>query len=116
VRVLELAGLGPLIDAAVEAGATQVHGVAFSLVDPGPATDEARRLAVAEARRHAEVLAEAAGVRVGRPQRIAEGGAPSAPPVVFEKMAMMASDAGSTPVSTGTLEVVIEVDVRYSLG
>ena len=41
----------------------RVGGLGFTVLDPGPARDEARRLALAEAERVARIYAEAAGRR-----------------------------------------------------
>ncbi|WP_052650382.1 SIMPL domain-containing protein [Paracoccus sp. PAMC 22219] len=65
VRVSDLARLGEVLDAIVTAGANEINGITFSREDGGDAQDQARRDAVADARRKAELLAEAAGVDLG---------------------------------------------------
>ncbi|GAA2520907.1 MULTISPECIES: SIMPL domain-containing protein [Streptomyces] len=57
--------LQQLIVEAVEAGAHAIDSVEFDVHDKPALRDEARRRAVAAARRKAEVYAEAAGVRLG---------------------------------------------------
>jgi uncharacterized protein YggE len=57
--------LQQLIVDAVEAGAHQIDSVEFDVRDKPALRDEARRRAVAAARRKAEVYAEAAGVPLG---------------------------------------------------
>ncbi|WP_344601033.1 SIMPL domain-containing protein [Streptomyces glaucus] len=57
--------LQQLIVDAVEAGAHHIDHVEFDVRDKPGLRDEARRRAVAAARRKAEVYAEAAGVRLG---------------------------------------------------
>ncbi|PBC64399.1 SIMPL domain-containing protein [Streptomyces sp. Tue6028] len=57
--------LQQLIVDAVEAGANRVEDVVFDVRDKPAVRDEARRRAVAAARRKAEVYAEAAGVELG---------------------------------------------------
>ncbi|MER5469338.1 SIMPL domain-containing protein [Streptomyces sp. NPDC002935] len=54
-----------LIEDAVQAGANRVDEVHFDVLDKPALRDEARRKAVAAARRKAEVYAEACGVRLG---------------------------------------------------
>ncbi|MFE0511484.1 SIMPL domain-containing protein [Streptomyces sp. NPDC058964] len=54
-----------LIDDAVRAGANRVDEVRFEVRDKPALRDEARRRAVAAARRKAEVYADACGVRLG---------------------------------------------------
>ncbi|MDG4860981.1 SIMPL domain-containing protein [Streptomyces sp. T-3] len=55
-----------LIEDAVEAGANRVDDVVFDVLDKPMMRDEARRRAVAAARRKATVYAEECGVRLGR--------------------------------------------------
>lgn len=57
--------LQQLIVDAVDAGAHQIDSVEFDVHDKPALRDEARRQAVAAARRKAEVYTEAAGVRIG---------------------------------------------------
>ncbi|MET9257904.1 SIMPL domain-containing protein [Streptomyces sp. NPDC003717] len=65
VETEALDGLQQLIVDAVEAGAHRIDSVEFDVPDKPVLRDEARRRAVAAARRKAEVYAEAAGVRLG---------------------------------------------------
>ena len=64
-RVRDLTRLGPMLDAMVAAGATDVQGISFSREDAAETEDRARTEAVAEARRRAEVIARAAGMELG---------------------------------------------------
>lgn len=92
IRVRQLDGLGAVLDAAVADGANTLNGLSFGLADPAPALDEARKEAVAEARARAELLATAAGVKLGRIISISEGSAPSEPVPMFR------ADAAAAPV------------------
>jgi uncharacterized protein YggE len=65
VETSTLDDLQQLIVDAVAAGANRVDEVSFDVHDKPAQRDEARRLAVAAARRKAEVYAEASGVRLG---------------------------------------------------
>ena len=78
----ELAKAGDVIDAAVEAGANQVYGPSLSLSDQEELYEEALEAAVADARDHAEALADAAKVSLGGVKTIVEGGGCS-PPVPY---------------------------------
>lgn len=112
VTVRKLDETGKLIDAAIAAGGTTLGGVTFSVADPTAATDEARSAAVADARRRAEGLAQAAGVRVGGPLSIVE--TTSTPPAPVYREAMAAAD-GATTVLPGTTEVVVQVHVVFAI-
>jgi uncharacterized protein len=65
VHVRELPRMGELIDRALAAGANRVDGVRFALSNEEAVRAEALRQAVVRARRTAEVLASALGVRLG---------------------------------------------------
>jgi uncharacterized protein YggE len=66
VEVRRIADIGKLIDVALTAGATSVGQVQFVRADTREARRSALALAVAEARRDAEVLAQAAGGTLGK--------------------------------------------------
>ncbi|MDO5704986.1 MAG: SIMPL domain-containing protein, partial [Paracoccus sp. (in: a-proteobacteria)] len=59
-RARDLARLGEVLDAIVQAGANEVQGISFQREDSRASADEARANAVTEARRRGEVLADAA--------------------------------------------------------
>jgi uncharacterized protein len=66
IKVRKLDQLGEILDELVNQGANNVHGISFSVAEPRPLQDEARKKALADARRKAELYAGAAGVKVGR--------------------------------------------------
>jgi len=112
VRVRQLAALGPLLDAVVGKGANQVGGIHFAVAEPAPYLDDARRKAVADARRKAELYAGAAGVELGRVLLLDE--APHGPrPVGAQPMARAAGPA--VPVAAGELEFHAGVTITYAL-
>ena len=114
VRVRDLSGLGALLDAVVADGANQLAGLTFSLSDPVPAMDAARRNAVADARRKAELYAEAAGVGLGPLIRLSEAGTVTPRPMSM-RSEMVLADAAPVPIAEGevalraTVELVFEI-------
>ncbi|MFN2602353.1 MAG: SIMPL domain-containing protein [Gemmatimonadaceae bacterium] len=66
VEVLRITDVGKLIDAALSGGATQVYNIQFVRADSKEARRSALALAVEDARRDAEVLAQAAGGTLGK--------------------------------------------------
>jgi uncharacterized protein YggE len=119
ITVRDLASAGELIDAGLRAGASSLDGLEFRLDDPSTAEDAARRAAVDDARRRAAVLAEAAGVSVGRVVGIVEGG--GRPPLPFAAggtsgmLAMKSAEAADTPVEAGSQEVAVSVVVTFAI-
>ncbi len=74
VRVTDMESTGTLIDAAFAAGANTLNGISFSASHTEEAKAESLRKAVAQARAHAEVLAEAAGLRITGMEVISDQG------------------------------------------
>ena len=115
VRIRALDGLGAVLDAAVKDGANQLNGVEFGLQDPRPAQDEARRRAVADAKARAELLAGAAGVKLGAIRSINESmGAPS--PMPMFRMAAEASAGAPVPVAGGEVSTAANVTIVWEIG
>ena len=114
-RVRNVGNLGRVIDAAVAAGGNTIHGVSFSHADPEAQLDAARRDAIAEARRRADLYAAALNMRVVGIIAVSEGGGYS-PPIPMPMMAArnQAMDA-STPISPGEIETRVSVSVTFEL-
>jgi len=73
VKVTDMDIVGKLIDAAFAAGANTLNGISFSAANPEEAENEALREAVTEARKKAEILAEASGLKITGIESISEG-------------------------------------------
>lgn len=110
--IRDVARAGALIDAAVAAGANQVYGPSLSGGDQTELYRQALKVAVANARATAQVLAAAANVSLGRVTAVVEsGGAPSPLPFAATK----AQDLASTPVEPGTQQTTATVSVTFSV-
>jgi hypothetical protein len=113
VTVRDLDRLGPVLDQAVRVGSNQILGVEFSLDDPEPRRDQARRLAVQDAVRKAKIYAEAAGIDLGPIRAIIEQAQPGPPQPVYRRMEM--ADA-SVPIAEGEQAITVEVTVVWDIG
>ncbi len=114
VRQRKLGDYGRVIDALAGAGANQVNGPNFQMDQP--ALDEARRDAMATARKRAELYADAAGLRVVRILSITEGGGYwGPPPMAFARAEDAAAPAPPPPVKSGELQLTASVTVQYEL-
>lgn len=111
VRVRDLSTLGDVLAAVVENGANEFYGLAFGVQAPGPLQDEARAKAVSEAKRKAEVYAEAAGVKLGRLLEMTENGGRTDAPIAFREMAM--SDA--VPIAEGEVALSASVTMVFEV-
>ena len=117
VKIRDIDETGTLIDDVVEAGGdlTRVQNLRFTIDDPEELQQEARRLAMENAKSKAETLADAGGVDLGAPRSISESGGARA--LTFRADAFAAEFAAdaSTPIEVGELEVQIQVQVVYGL-
>lgn len=112
-RIRRLDDLGGLLDATVSEGANRIDGLEFGLEDDAAAADEARKQAVEDARRKAEIYAAAAGVTLERILSIREGGGG---PIPMRDMAFRAEAAAmAVPVEPGQATVTVTVDIVWEI-
>jgi len=112
VKLRDVAKVAGVIDTLVAAGANEIGGINFTVSQASKLLDEAREKAVADARRKAEIYAKAAGVTLGAPLIISEGGAPVIP-LFRARMAPMA--AASTPIAQGEETLSVSVNVTWAI-
>ncbi|WP_244486661.1 SIMPL domain-containing protein [Aureimonas sp. Leaf324] len=118
VKVRDLAKLGELLDRAVQLGVNEGGSISFQIEDDAALRDAARRDAVARARSSATVLAEAAGLKLGRVVTIedtASGFVPLPPPMPMGEMRMMANSSAKVPVEAGENTISAQVRIVYEL-
>jgi len=116
VTVEPVTKAGEIIDVALKAGANRVANLSFELKDPDAAHRDALRVAVQKAQAEAQVMAEAAGQRLGPPLQMTSGG--YAIPRYARDMAadvMMAQAPPPTPVEPGLLTIMASVSITYRL-
>ena len=111
VRVRNLDRAGPVVDAAVGAGANQVYGPSLTRSDQDAVYRSALKAAYADARAKAQALAEAAGVTLGAMTSTVEGGGASVP---MPLAAGRAEDAKAT-IEPGTQEIQASVSVTFAV-
>jgi len=116
-KIRDVDKVGMIIDAVAVAGGdlTRIDSISFSVDDPSDYYQEAREKAMAEARDKAEQLARLAGVSLGKPTYISEGG--QAPPIIQRGMLDYAEavPAAETPISPGEMEISISLQVVYAI-
>jgi uncharacterized protein len=114
VRVRDLPRLGALIDKAVTAGANTIYGISFGHNDISALLDKARPLAVADARRKAELYATAGGGRIGRLMVLTEDGGIRQSPMAFSRVSAMPAPP-PTPIEAGEDKLTVSVNARFEL-
>lgn len=111
VTIWDIVRLPFVIEAALSAGATDVGDLRFGTSDERDARDEALRRAIAEARHDAEIIAGAAGGRLGTMIEIAT----SQPAVRQARAVELSSVSGPTPQLTPRkITVTANVTARWA--
>ena len=114
VTVRDISGLGALLDKAVAAGANAIYGIGFGENDPSALLDKARPLAVADAKRKAEIYARAGGAALGRLMELSEQ--IGVQPVQFARRAYVQTAAAApTPIEAGEDKLTVTVTARFEL-
>jgi uncharacterized protein YggE len=106
-----------LLQAAVNAGVNQASGLSFIVSDPAKGRDEGLRKAFADARSKADLLAQAAGRKLGRALMIGEGSPGFQPPPPMPMVRAMSAkmEAPDVPVESGQNELDFQVSVTFAL-
>ena len=115
VRSTNVAGLGPLLDNAVSAGATRIFGISFESDTMEALKNQARDQAMQNATSKAQQLARDAGVSLGRPTSVDESDTGGVTPVRQLPAPQAAAPAATTPIQPGQLQVSTTVRVVWSI-
>lgn len=111
VVVRDLSTLGGLLDKLITLGANQMNGLTFEVSEAETLRDAARKEAVANARRRAELLAEAAGAALGEVMTINEEVRFDGPRPMAMRSAMV-KEAAPIEAGSATLEASVTVTWR----
>ncbi|MBM3140476.1 MAG: DUF541 domain-containing protein [Chloroflexi bacterium] len=115
VTVRKIDQVADVLDSAVKAGGNdvRVNSLTFAVENPEQYLKDARAKALAQAKERADILAAAAGVKLGAPLSIVEssGGVPPPLPAAMEARGV----GGETPISPGEQELRVNVSVTYSI-
>jgi len=114
ITVREISRLGAILDKVVTLGSNQIGGILFSVSNAEELKDAARRNAMADAIRKAEIYVAAAGARLGQVKNISESFTSGPPQPVFARTAMRA-EAASVPIEAGEQSLEVRVNVTWEL-
>lgn len=118
VTVRDVAKLGEILQAAVDAGSNSIQGINFTVADRSAAETEARDKAVLDARVRAEQLAAASGSQLGAVTSINTSVYfPQPQPFYYGGMGMGGGGGeGAAPtISSGAYEVSVQVTISYEI-
>jgi uncharacterized protein YggE len=111
--VRDLGKAGPVVDAAVNAGANQVSGPSLRVSDNTAQYRAAVDAAMDDARARAEALAAKAGVRLGGPVAIVESG--GGYPVPMYDRAVTAGAEAAVPIEPGIDQISATLTVTFAI-
>jgi uncharacterized protein YggE len=115
IKTGEIAKVGRYIEQAVKAGANEVNGLYFDLADPRRYRQEAISQATRLARQDAEILATAAGAKLGRIVSLTLDDARPMPVRAVVNRAYMAEAKIAPPVISGEVNIQARVTAVYEL-
>jgi uncharacterized protein len=115
VRLRELDRSSAVLDAASRAGANEVYGPSLTRSNREAYEAKALKSAFGNARKRAEALADAAGVKLGRVSSIVEGFG-GGPQPMWEAARLAKTDtAVGAPIEAGTEEIQASVTVTFAI-
>jgi uncharacterized protein YggE len=117
-KIRDVNKAGSIIDAATAAGGdlTRVNSISFTIDNPAPYQEQARQKAVADAAAKAKQLADAAGVKLGKPVYITESS--YSPTPIYRDVATKAAGApvqAETAISPGEMNITIDIQINYGI-
>ena len=116
VELRDLEKLGQLLERAIDLGVNQVGDPRLDSSRRPELVREALAKAVADARQNAEVVAKAAGAKLGSARTIQANSEFVPPPMpMVRAMAMEAKAAGGAPYQSGEMTFNATVSVQYDL-
>lgn len=115
VTLRDVARAGPVLDALVAAGATDLSGPSFSIDDDSGPRAQARKAAFDKARAQAGEYARWAGFTGVRLLSVSEAVNPGRPIPLMERASVQSMDAESTPVEPGLVGTSVTVSVTFEL-
>lgn len=116
LKIRNLAKVGEILKGAVSAGANEVSQLQFTVDDPKMPEEEARNLAIADAKTKAERLAGALRVKLVRVTNFSESGGGVPPPIFYgREMALGKGGADVPDIQIGQNEIQLFVTLTYEI-
>ena len=110
----EIDSLGGILTTVIDEGANAINSIRFDVEDRDTALDEARKLAIEDAKSQASAIAETAGVKLDGIQSIDVLTSSSIVPRAAFAMEE-AVGGGEVPISGGTMTIEVSVNIAYGI-
>lgn len=114
IHIRQLSAVGTILDSMIASGATDAGSVQFLHSDLSKVLDQARQAAIADAKRKAELYAQAAGLKLGGVAWITEEPA-YAPPMPMLGARVMAA-AAPVPIAPGEDTLRVQITIGFETG
>ncbi len=115
ITVRKLEDLGRILDKVITLGANQVNGISFSLDNPQKLQDEARKRAVEDAYRKAQLYAKATNNQLGPIIALSEGQLQRPGPQFAQGAVALRAEAAAVPIEAGEQSVSLQVNITWQL-
>ncbi|KKQ24512.1 MAG: hypothetical protein US40_C0003G0054 [Candidatus Roizmanbacteria bacterium GW2011_GWC2_37_13] len=112
VKVRDTQIVSQVITAVTEAGANQIQGVNFSIDKPEAYREQARDMAIKNAKDQAKKIAKNLGIKLGKVTNIVES-SPDSPPVLYDRAYAVEGIGGGEPTVEGGTQTVSSVVTLY---
>jgi hypothetical protein len=117
VKVRVIANAGKIIDAAVAVAsdAVRVNNIYFSVDNPTVAMDQARELALLDAKAKAQQIARVTGVSLGQVSFVSDSSSSGGRIVAPSFDAKAGAEGATTPILPGDTDLTVSVQVIYNI-
>jgi uncharacterized protein len=115
VNVRDISKVGMLLNESLAAGANAISGIQYTIASPEKLEQEARSLAMQNAKARAAELAILSGVSLGKVLAINEIPAYGASPMPYPSAKMDSAMGASAPVSVGQLVISVNLTVTFEI-
>jgi len=120
LKIRDLNKIGDVIAKTTEQGANQIGNINFTIDDESALKDQARELAIKQAKEKAVLIAQQSGMKLGQVKSVYENTNPVVTPMVYANAKMDSNAAGgaviaSPDIQTGQNEIKIDVTLVYEV-
>lgn len=115
IKVRKIDDANKVLDEATANGATQVGGIQFDNTDKSKAEDEARKMAIADAKNKAELASKTAGFNLGKLINYEENFGGEIRPMGFAADSKAVGESNPTQIEPGQNEINISVTLSYEV-
>ena len=115
IKVIDIEKIATILDALTRSGVSSIGGITFDLDNKEVIKNEARRLAMKNAMRKAEIYASAASVKVGKIILIKEGSIDYRPIAMNDQAFRGASMPEELPIAIGDIDISVVINAKFAI-